>query len=119
MFVGSVSLLYGSLAKPVWLRQLWSRPEEEELRNALHELLLYSPDRATLATRALAGGARMVGAPAGFIEDSDGSVLAAHGLTPQEAVALAAVPGTGSSMLRIPLDLAQGPGKMTILSGPF
>src|SRR6266446_3184691 len=60
-----------------------------QLRSALHELLLYSADRAALATRALAGGARMVGAPAGFIEDSDGSMLAAHGLTRQEAVALA------------------------------
>src|SRR6266699_2679825 len=61
-----VPLMYASFAPPLWLRQLWSRPEEEELRSALHELLLYSSDRATLATRALAGGARMVGAPAGF-----------------------------------------------------
>jgi signal transduction histidine kinase len=114
-----VPLMYASFAPPVWLRQLWSRPEEEELRSALHELLLYSPDRATLATRALAGGARMVGAPAGFIEDSDGSMLAAHGLTQQEAVVLAAERGTGRSMLRIPLDLAHGPGTMTILAGTF
>src|SRR5216684_3802950 len=114
-----VPLMYASFAPPVWLRQLWSRPEEEELRSALHELLLYTTDRATLATRALAGGARMVGAPSGFIEDSDGSMLAAHGLTQQEAVALAAEPGTGRLMLRIPLDLALGPGMMTILAGPF
>ncbi|TMC71072.1 MAG: HAMP domain-containing histidine kinase [Chloroflexi bacterium] len=90
-----------------------------ELRSALHELLLYSADRATLATRALAGGARMVGAPAGFIEDSDGSILAAHGLTQKEAAALAAKPGTSHSMLRIPLDLTRGQGMMTILAGPF
>ncbi len=114
-----VPLMYASFAPPLWLRQLWSRPEEEELRSALHELLLYSPDRATLATRALAGGARMVGAPAGFIEDSDGSILAAHGLTQKEAAALAAKPGTSRSMLRIPLDLTRGQGKMTILAGPF
>ena len=114
-----VPLMYASFAPPLWLRQLWSRPEEEELRSALHELLLYSSDRATLATRALAGGARMVGAPAGFIEDSDGSILAAHGLTQKEAAALASRRGTGRSMLRIPLDLAQGQGMMTILAGPF
>src|SRR6266567_2885692 len=104
-----VPLMYASFAPPLWLRQLWSRPEEEELRSALHELLLYSPDRATLATRA----------PAGFIEDSDGSILAAHGLTQKEAAALAAKPGTSRSMLRIPLDLTRGQGKMTILAGPF
>ena len=114
-----VPLLYASFAPPLWLRQLWSRSEEENLRSALHELLLYSSDRPTLATRALAGGARMVGAPAGFIEDSDGSILAAHGLTQKEAAALAAKPGTARSMLRIPLDLAQGKGTMTILAGPF
>ncbi|TMD20970.1 MAG: HAMP domain-containing histidine kinase [Chloroflexi bacterium] len=114
-----VPLMYASFAPPLWLRQLWSRPEEEELRSALHELLLYSADRATLATRALAGGARMVGAPAGFIEDSDGSILAAHGLTQKEAAALAAKPGTSHSMLRIPLDLTRGQGMMTILAGPF
>jgi len=114
-----VPLMYASFAPPLWLRQLWSRPEEEELRSALHELLLYSADRATLASRALAGGARMVGAPAGFIQDSDGSMLAAHGLTQKEAAALAAQPGTSRSMLRIPLDLTQGQGMMTILAGPF
>ncbi len=114
-----VPLMYASFAPPLWLRQLWSRPEEEKLRGALHELLLYSPDRSTLASRALAGGARMVGAPAGLIEDSDGSILAAHGLTQKEAAALAAKPGTGRSMLRIPLDLAHGQGMMTILAGPF
>jgi len=114
-----VPLLYASFAPPLWLRQLWSRTEEDELRKALHELLLYSPDRATLASRALAGGARMVGAPAGFIEDSDGSILAAHGMTQKEAAALAAGPSTSRSMLRIRLDLTQGPGMMTILAGPF
>lgn len=114
-----VPLLYASFAPPLWLRQLWSRPEEDELRSALHELLLYSPDRATLAARALAGGARMVGAPAGFIADSDGSILAAHGLTKKEAAEIAAMPESGRSTLRIPLDLAQGQGMMTILSGPI
>ncbi|HEV2218804.1 MAG TPA: ATP-binding protein [Candidatus Dormibacteraeota bacterium] len=114
-----VPLMYASFAPPLWLRQIWSRPEEDELRSALHELLLYSPDRATLAARALAGSARMVGAPAGFIVDSDGAILATHGLTQQEAARMAAGPTVASSMLRIPLDLAHGHGTMTILAGPF
>ncbi|HET7466833.1 MAG TPA: HAMP domain-containing sensor histidine kinase [Candidatus Dormibacteraeota bacterium] len=114
-----VPLLYASFAPPLWLRQLWSRPEEEWLRGALHELLLYSPDRPTLAARALAGGARMVGAPAGFIEDADGSILAAHGLTKKEALEIAAKPHGGHSTLRIPLDLTGGQGMITILSGPI
>ena len=114
-----VPLLYASFAPPLWLRQLWSPSEEEQLRRALHDLLLYSPDRATLASRALAGGARMVGAPGGFIEDSDHSILAVHGLTQKEAAAIATRPAIARSMLRIPLDLTQGQGMMTILAGPF
>ena len=114
-----VPLLYASFAPPQWLRQLWSRSEEEDLRSGMHELLLYSPDRATLASRALASGARLVGAPAAFIVDSDGSILATHGLTPKAAADLAARPGSGHSTVRIPLDLAKGQGMMTILAGPF
>ena len=114
-----VPLLYASFAPPEWLRRIWSRPEDEELRRALHELLLYSPDRETLAARALVWGARIVGAAAAFIEDSDGSILAVHGITSTDAAEMAKRPTSGRSPLRIPLDLANGPGSMTILAGPF
>lgn len=114
-----VPLLYASFAPPQWLRQLWSRPEIEELRNALHELLLYSPDRPTLAARALDSATRMVGAPAAFIQDYDGSILAAHGMTREAAVAIAAKPNVERTTLRVPLDLSRGTGSMTILAGPF
>lgn len=114
-----VPLLYASFAPPEWLRRIWSRPEEDELRSALHELLLYSPDRETLATRALAWGTRMVGAPAAFIQDSDGSILATHGMTESTAAEIAAQPSTSRSTVRIPIDLAHGQGAMTVLAGPF
>lgn len=114
-----VPLLYASFAPPQWLRQLWSRPEEEELRNALHELLLYSPDRPTLAARALDSATRLVGAPAAFIEDSDGAILASHGMTREAAAEIAKKPGAGSATVRVPLELSRGPGSMTILAGPF
>lgn len=114
-----VPLLYASFAPPLWLRQLWSRPEEDQLRNALHELLLYSPDRATLAARALPWAARLVGAPAAFMEDADGSILAAHGITAASAKAIAAKPDPSRTTLLIPLDLSKGKGRMTILAGPF
>ena len=114
-----VPLLYASFAPPQWLRQLWSRPEEEELRNALHELLLYSPDRPTLAARAADRATRLVGAPSAFIEDFDGSILAAHGMTRETAAEIAKKPSGGSATIRVPLDLSRGPGSMVILAGPF
>ena len=114
-----VPLLYASFAPPLWLRQLWSRPEEDQLRNALHELLLYSPDRAALAARALPWAARLVGAPAAFIEDADGSILAAYGITGSSAKAIADRTDPDRTTLRIPLELSKGKGKMTILAGPF
>ena len=114
-----VPLLYASFAPPEWLRRIWSRPEEEELRAAMHDLLLYSPDRETVAARALVWAARLVGAPAAFIEDSDGSILAVHGITSGAAARAAARPDSARSTVRIPLDLSLGRGAMTILAGPF
>lgn len=114
-----VPLLYASFAPPEWLRRTWSRPEDDELRSALHELLLYSPDRETLAARALSWGARMVGAQGAYIQDSDGSILAAHGMTPSAAAELAGTAVTSRTTVRVPLDLAQGTGSMTIIAGPF
>jgi signal transduction histidine kinase len=114
-----VPLLYASFSPPVWLRRLWSQPEEDEFRHALHDLLLYSPDRATLAQRALDWGARLVGGAGAYIVDSDGTILAAHGMPIAEATRLAAVPVHDRSALILPLDLEQGKGSMTIISGPF
>jgi hypothetical protein len=56
-----VPILYVAFFPPAWLRRIWRQPEEEQLRHALHDLLLYSPDRATLARRALGWAERLVG----------------------------------------------------------
>jgi signal transduction histidine kinase len=114
-----VPLMYASFSPPVWLRRLWSQPEEDAFRQALHDLLLYSPDRSTLAHRALDWGARLVGGAGAYIVDSDGSILAAHAMSTDEAARLAAHPTEERSALIVPLDLEQGKGSMTIISGPF
>jgi signal transduction histidine kinase len=114
-----VPMLYASFSPPTWLRRLWSQPEEEEIRHAIHDLLLYSPDRVSLARRALDWAARLVGGAAAFIVDSDGSILASRGITTEEAARRAASLTPERSTLVIPLDLEQGRGVMTILSGPF
>jgi len=114
-----VPMLYASFSPPTWLRRLWSQPEENEVRRAMHDLLLYSADRVSLAERALDWAERLVGGVAAFIVDSDGSILASHGITKEEAARTAALANHPKSTLNMPLDLAQGHGALMILSGPF
>jgi signal transduction histidine kinase len=122
-------ILYFSFAPPAWLRRFWREPEEDQFRSALHDLLLYSPDRQTLAQRALGWAQRLVGGESAFVIDSDRSVLAAHGLDPADAARIAArndfVPAAGNKrepwrqdhMLIVPLDLQQGLGAIVLVSG--
>jgi signal transduction histidine kinase len=126
-----VPLLYVSFSPPTRLRWLWRQPEEDAFRNALHDLLLFSPDRHTLADRALGWAMRLVGGAGAFIVDSDGSILAAQDMTLDEARANAAgatvPPHEGlrgaslmaASRISVPLHLEQGEGSMIILSGAF
>ncbi|HXC79705.1 MAG TPA: HAMP domain-containing sensor histidine kinase [Candidatus Acidoferrum sp.] len=126
-----VPLLYVSFSPPSWLRRIWREPEEDAFRNALHDLLTYSPDRPTLANRALGWATRLVGGASGVIVDADGSILAAHEMSLEQAQAVVAdvhagpPPGNArtstqpSIRLTTPLHLQQGEGCMVILAGPF
>src|SRR5438552_2290408 len=126
-----VPVLYVAFFPPAWLRRIWRQPEEDQFRHALHDLLLHSPDRTTLADRALLWAERLIGGEAAYVIDADGSVLAARGLSPADAAALSGragllrsdahpdgrSPWRAGSTLVIPLDLSQGPGAMVIVSG--
>lgn len=125
-----VPVLYVAFFPPAWLRRIWRQPEEDQYRRAMHDLLLYSPDRATLAARALGWSERLVGGDAAFVIDGDGSILASRGMTPQDAMALSARanyrhvnepdgqdPWQHGRSVVIPLDLRQGRGAMVIMTG--
>jgi signal transduction histidine kinase len=119
-----VPLLYVSFLPPSWLRWLWRQPEEDEFRKSLHDLLLYSPDRATLAQRALVWATRLVGGAEALIVDADGSMLASRGMTAERAAELVSNGhregrAGGATTLVIPLHVQQGDGRMVIVSGPF
>jgi signal transduction histidine kinase len=126
-----VPVLYVSFSPPGWLRWMWRQPEEDAFRSALHELLLYSPDRATFAQRALLWATRLVGGAGALIVDADGSVLASQDITVDEATAVAVgkvvpwhTPASGvstrpASRVSIPLELRQGEGSIIIVSGAF
>jgi signal transduction histidine kinase len=103
--------------------------EEDQFRSALHDLLLYSPDRRTLAQRALGWTLRLGGGGSAFLIDSDRSILASQGLDPAAAEQLAArndflslagqrhEPWRQDHMLIVPLDLQKGPGAIVLISG--
>ena len=126
-----VPMLFFSFYPPTWLRRMWSQPEEEELRQGLHSLLTFSPDRATQARRALEWATRLVGGAGAVIIDSDSTILASQALSEDEAKDIAAAaaassgpgvvrsPRRGQTTLVIPLDFQQGPGAMVIVAGQF
>jgi signal transduction histidine kinase len=122
-----VPVLYVAFFPPVWLRRIWRQPEEEQFRSALHDLLLYSPNRVTLADKALGWAERLVGGESAFIVDADGDVLAAKGMSPTDARQLAARgkflanqdgrdPRRVGASIVVPLELQQGRGAMVIRS---
>ena len=126
-----VPILFFSFYPPAWLRRLWSQPEEEELRQGLHSLLTFSPDRVTQAQRALEWATRLVGGAGGLIINADSSILGVRGMSAERAEEVAALaaasplagevrsPRRGATTLVIPLDLQEGRGSMVIVAGPF
>ena len=122
-----VPALYIAFFPPAWLRRIWRQPDEEQFRNALHDLLLYSPDRVTLAEKALGWAERLVGGESAFIVDAGGELLASQGVSKADARQFAErgrilanlggrEPRREGESIVVPLDLQQGRGAMVIRS---
>ena len=127
-----IPLLYAGFAPPRWLRRTWRDAEEGELRGAIQDLLLFSPDRATLAERGAEWARRLVGADGVAVIEPNGDLLAVHGMRGEDARQLAAqaspngqptlvaTPGANrpnAIVIRLPLDT--GAGALAVVSGPF
>jgi len=125
-----IPILAAAIAPPRLLRRLWRAPEEEALR-ASRDLVMYAPDRHTLAARAMDWATRLVGGDAGFIATPKGDVLSEAGMPHDEACDLAArlhpeeeatsVPARGGAGVAIvaPVRTEQGTGSLVVFSGPF
>ena len=126
-----VLVLYVAFFPPGWLRKVWRQPEEAQLRLALHDLLTYSPDRATLAQRALMWAERLVGGEGGYVVDAESEILAAQAISPEDALRMTAAldltkreghpegrqPWRDGKGIVVPLDLKPGRGALVILAG--
>ena len=121
--------LYVGFAPPRWLRARWRRPVEDRLRRATHDLLLFSPDRATLASRGLDWAIRLVGGASGLIADAGGELLATQGLSEAEAREILELPelrlpehlvriGNGGRTAVVHrLAVSSGTGHLVVLAG--
>ena len=130
--VVALPLLYVGFAAPRWLRRLWRKREENQYRDAVHDLVIFRPNRPKMARRAAEWGLRLVGADGIAIVDANGELLALRNLAPDAAHHLAAqvdpkgqpsllaTPGsTRNDAIVVPLPLDLGMGAMVVVSGPY
>lgn len=118
-----VPAIYVSFAPPPLLRRIWRMSEENAVRAAMQDLLIFSPSREVLAERAAFWAARLVGATSGFIVDADGNVIASSGIERERAADLAAnrvrLQDGAGDIVRVPLHLSDGRGYLAIVGGPY
>jgi len=119
-----VPAIYVSFAPPPLLRRIWRMGEENELRAAIQDLLIFSPTRQVLAERATTWAVRLLGGNAGFITDPDGNVIAHSGIDPVGAAHLmtkqAADPtGARRRVVVVPLPMTDGQGSLAVVAGQF
>jgi len=113
----AVPVIYVSFAPPSLLRRIWRLAEENEVRAALQDLLIFSATRRVMAERAVYWAVRMMGATSGFLTDAEGKVLATAGIDADRASALFDSPP--ESVISAPLHLTEGQGKLAVVAGTF
>src|SRR5256885_8228946 len=119
-----IPAIYVSFAPPALLRRIWRMGEEDELRAAIQDLLIFSPTREVLAERAATWAMRLLGGNAAFITDPDGKVIAHAGIDPARAAHLMAEQRTNPAgapdrVVAVPLPLTDGQGSVGVVAGPF
>ncbi|HSS60186.1 MAG TPA: HAMP domain-containing sensor histidine kinase [Candidatus Limnocylindrales bacterium] len=116
-----VPAIYVSFAPPSLLRRIWRMGEEDAVRSAMQDLLVFSPTRKDLAERAAFWAVRLLGATSGFIVDAQGKVIASTGIDPEAAAQVYADDKAGHSgrVILAPLHLADGEGSLAVMPGAF
>ena len=120
----TVPAIYVSFAPPALLRRIWRMSEENAVRAAMQDLLIFSPTREIMAERAIFWAVRLVGATAGFVADADGAIMATAGISADEAASLLARQkqdgtGAGRTVISAPLHLSDGEGLLAVVAGSF
>jgi signal transduction histidine kinase len=126
-----VPVIYASFAPPALLRRVWRMGEEAELRDAIQDLLIFSPTRQELAEKAAGWAKRLLGAHGAFIVDSEGALMAASDIDGGRVDQIMSSrqweldsgiqqPLSGrSAAIVVPLHLTEGTGFLGVTAGPF
>lgn len=115
-----VPIIYVSLSPPSLLRRIWRMSEENALRAAMQDLLIFTPTREVIAERAAFWAVRLFGAISGFVVDAKGKVIAASGMELEQATILSDSQSQSSDQIvRVPLHLAEGQGSLCVVAGDF
>ncbi|MGH7685970.1 MAG: EAL domain-containing protein [Candidatus Dormibacteria bacterium] len=113
---------------PQWLRRIWRSHEQDAYSEAMQGLVMHASDRAAMAARGVAWGARFLGADAGVFVTAYGAPLAFQGMSAQAAQQLAiqirlaspGLPGVfGTSTLVAPTRLSGEPAWLAVTGGVF
>lgn len=124
-----VPVIYVSVAPPALLRNIWRMSETAKLRDAIQDLLIFSPNPRVLAEQAVGWAMRLLGAQAAFIVDPEGKVMARRNVT-DEAIAdilkrrvetgkMTGSAPDGATLLVAPLRLTEGTGYIGVIAGAF
>ena len=115
-----VPFIYVSFAPPPIVRRIWRMGEEDAVRSAMQDLLIFSPTRKELADRAVFWAVRLLGATSGFIAGNDGKIIATTGIDREQAARLLAGQGNAAGdFFRAPLHFPEGEGTLAVVAGPF
>jgi signal transduction histidine kinase len=105
--LAAVPLIYVSLAPPSLLRRMWRMSEENAVRAAMQDLLIFSPTRKDLAERAVFWAVRLLGGTGGYILDAGGKVIAGDRNE------------SAGPVVRAPLHMPEGEGTLAVVAGTF
>ena len=128
--LASMPLLAVAFSPPSWLRRVWRASEEAAYRAAINDLLLYSPDVATMTGRVLEWPSRLLGGR-GALLVLDGRIMAVEGLDTATAARLneelqplrvsegRSVISSLGPIAIAPLHSRAGSGYIAVVGGPF
>ena len=127
--MATIPLIYVSFAPPAMLRRIWRMGEENRLRAAIQDLLIFSPEAQALAEQAIGWAWRLTGAQAAFLVDPGGKVIATRNIDPAAVLRILEVKGAqergffpgpdGATAMIAPLRLTEGTGFIGVVAGSF
>jgi len=105
--LATVPLIYVSFAPPSLVRRMWRMGEENAVRAAMQDLLIFSPTRKDIAERAVFWAVRLLGGTGGYVLDAGGNVIAGERKE------------SAGPVVRAPLHMPEGEGTLAVVAGTF